>query len=57
MAGHSKFKNIMHRKGARLASATTRARGFRAAILNSDGQSVFEQDAESARGASFWAKS
>lgn len=43
-------------KPDRLASATTRARGFQAAILNSDGQSVFEQDAESARGASFWAE-
>jgi len=43
-------------KPDRLASATTRARGFKAAILNRDGQSVFKQDAESARGASFWAQ-
>lgn len=43
-------------KPDRLASATKRARGFKAAILNSEGQSVFEQDAESARGAAFWAE-
>ncbi|MGI9262464.1 MAG: ATP-binding protein [Woeseiaceae bacterium] len=43
-------------KPDRLASATTRARGFNAAILNSDGQSVFEQDAESRRGSTFWAE-
>lgn len=43
-------------KPDRLASATKRARGFKASILNSEGQSVFEQDAESARGAAFWAE-
>lgn len=43
-------------KPDRLASATKRARGFKAAILNSEGQSVFEQDVESARGAAFWAE-
>jgi signal transduction histidine kinase len=40
---------------ARLSAATTRSRGFQAAILNSDGQSVFQRSPQSGNTLSFWA--
>lgn len=54
--GREAFTLAASIKPERLAAATRRARGFKAAILNSDGQSVFEQDPESGHGASYWAE-
>ncbi len=40
---------------ARLSAATTRSRGFQTAILNRDGQSVFQRNPQSSNNMSFWA--